>query len=137
MKKIIVGLAILICLISLTGCAGKITYTKLSYSDLETKINNKETFVLVIGSSTCSNCVTFKETVEYETNKPVEMFYIYIDELSEADYAKLYSKYAVNSTPTTIFFENGSEKSTYDRIIGRVSSTDLKAYLTRHGYLGD
>ena len=135
MKKAIMAIAVLLCL---TGCSSKITYTQIDYDAFQTKLDNKEKFILVIGSSTCSNCVTFKGTVEStETSKPVQMYYIYIDSLSDEDYAKLYSKYAVNSTPTTIFFDSGVETSTYDRIVGRVSSTELKTYLEKHGYLGN
>lgn len=135
MKKILMCLIALLCL---TGCTSKIKYTQISYNDLENKINNKETFILVIGSSTCSNCTTFKQTIENtEVNKRVEMSYIYIDSLSDEDYAKLYSKYAVNSTPTTIFFKDGKETSIYDRIIGRVDSSELKTYLQKQGYIGD
>lgn len=139
MKKMLLGLIMLLCL---AGCSNylehTITYTKISYSELEEKINNKESFILVIGSSTCHNCVTYKETIETTKNKEkITMYYIYLDDLSETDYAKIYSKYAITSTPTTIFFKNGVEESTYNRILGRVNSSELKKQLQKNGYIGE
>ena len=136
MKKIVLGLTFgILMILCLTGCAKNITYKQISYTELQEKINNKESFIFVIGSSTCENCLMYKDVIEKtKTSKPVTMYYIYLDSLDDAEHAKVYSKYAVSSTPTTIFIENGAEKSTYERIIGRVGSSDLKNYLQKHGY---
>ena len=60
MKKI---LLILMSLFLITGC-GKREYTQLTYNDLETKLNNKDDFVLVIGSATCVACDTYEKTMQ-------------------------------------------------------------------------
>ena len=112
-----------------------IHYEKINYSKLEEKLENKESFVLVVGSSTCHNCVTYKEVIEStKVKKETTMYYIYLDDLSEEEHAKLYSKYVVSSTPTTIIFVDGKENSTYDRAVGRLSENELKDYLNKYVY---
>ena len=131
---------ILICFLSLlllVGCSNK-EYTEISYNDLENKLNNKDSFVLLIGSDTCSACTIFKETMQdvmKDTN--VEIFYVNLNALNDEEYSKLYSKYVVKSTPTTIFISEGEETSTYDRIIGAANYDKVIDSLKKHGYIGD
>lgn len=138
MKKKIIIIIMLCATILLTGCSHTIKYTKLDYSQLEAKLENKETFVLVISSSTCPNCTIYKEAIEKtKTPDTLRIFYINVDDLSDEDYSKLYSKYAYSATPTTLFIKDGIEKSTYNRIIGRVSSNELIEQLKKQGYIGE
>ncbi|MEG2321941.1 MAG: thioredoxin family protein [Bacilli bacterium] len=132
MKKILLGFITLLCI---TGCSKLTTYTNLGYTDFETKINNKESFVLVIGSKTCSACSKYKTVMEdVIKDKQVEIFDIDLASLSEEEYAKLYSKFVVTSTPTTIFIVDGQEKTTYDRLIGAGSYSDIIKALNKYGY---
>lgn len=138
MKKKII-LIIMVCgILLLTGCSHTIKYTKLNFSQIETKLENKETFVLIISSSTCPNCVVYKEVIEKTKIKDkLRIYYINVDDLMEEEYSKLYSKYAYSATPTTIFIKNGIEESTYNRIIGRISSNELIEQLKKQGYIGE
>lgn len=130
---------VLICALSLlllVGC-GKKEYTELSYIDLENKLNNKDSFVLLIGSDTCSACASYEKTMqEVMKDTNVEIFYVNLNALSNEDYAKIYSKFVVNSTPTTIFISEGEETSTYDRIIGAANYDKVISSLEKHGYIG-
>ena len=120
----------------LVGC-GKKEYTELSYIDLENKLNNKDSFVLLIGSDTCSACASYEKTMqEVMKDTNVEIFYVNLNALSNEDYAKIYSKFVVNSTPTTIFISEGEETSTYDRIIGAANYDKVISSLEKHGYIG-
>ncbi len=131
---------ILICFLSLfllVGC-GKKEYTELSYAELENKLNNKDSFVLLIGSDTCLACAIYQETMQdvmKDTN--VEIFYVNLHALSDEDYSKIYSKFVVNSTPTTIFISEGEETSTYDRIVGAANYEKVISSLEKHGYIGE
>ncbi len=131
---------VLICFLSLfllVGCSKK-EYTELSYTDLESKLNNKDSFVLLIGSDTCSACTIYKETMqEVMKDTNVEIFYVNLNALSNKDYSKIYSKFVVNSTPTTIFISEGEETSTYDRIVGAANYDKVISSLEKHGYIGD
>lgn len=127
----------MVLILFVTGCGGKSTYTELSYQQLVDKLENKDSFVLVIGSETCQHCADYKVTMEKVIKKNnIEIFYINLAGLSNEDYAKLYSKYTVSSTPTTLFIKNGEEESTYNRIAGAKSYADVVNTLKKQGYLG-
>lgn len=137
MKKIAIAILMIFTLF-ITGCSKYKTYTEINYSELQSKLDNKDTFVLVVGSSTCSACANYKTTMEKVIkDKQVEIFYIDMKLLSEEDYAKLYSKFVVVSTPTTIFIKDGIETSTYDRIVGSANYSDVVNNLKKQGYIGD
>lgn len=134
MKKI---LLFLIGLFLITGC-GQRNYTQLSYAELETKLNNKEDFVLVIGSSTCVACEDYEETMkDIMTKNDIEIFFLDLNALTDEENTKAYSKFHVNSTPTTIFIKEGEETSTYNRIVGAGEYNDVLDKLQQLGYLGE
>lgn len=137
MKKILLVVTLLFCIVGLTGCNKYRTYTELSFDSLQTKLDNKESFVLVIGSNTCSACAMYKKTME-EVIKDyqVEIFYLDNDKLTEEQSSKIYSKYVITGTPTTIFIENGTETSTYDRL-NNVGYSDVVNKLKKYGIIGE
>ena len=137
MKKILCAIAIL-GIMFLTGCGKYTGYTELNFNELQTKLDNKESFVLVIGSSTCSACAKYEETMKSVIkDNNVEIFFLDLEKLSETEYSKMYSKYVIISTPTTIFIKDGLETSTYDRIIGAASYSDIVSNLKKHGVIGE
>lgn len=138
MKKILLVITLLFCVVGLTGCNKYKTYTELSFDELQNKIDNKDSFVLVIGSNTCSACAMYKKTMEEVIkDKQVEIFYLDNDKLTVDESSKIYSKYIITGTPTTIFIKEGSETSTYDRINGAGSYTDIVNKLKKHGIIGE
>lgn len=135
MKKVLLAI---LGIVLLTGCGGKKGYTELSFNDLQLKLGNKESFVLVIGSSTCSACAKYEETMKSVIkSEKVEIFYLDLNDLSDDEYSKIYSKYVIQSTPTTIFIKEGIETSTYDRIIGAAGYSDIVDNLKKHGVIGE
>lgn len=135
MKKVLLAI---LGIVLLTGCGGKKGYTELSFNDLQLKLGNKESFVLVIGSSTCSACAKYEETMKNVIkSEKVEIFYLDLNDLSDDEYSKIYSKYVIQSTPTTIFIKEGIETSTYDRIIGAAGYSDIVDNLKKHGVIGE
>ena len=138
MKKIITLITIVLCTIGLTGCNKYTTYTELNYEGLQNKLNNKDTFVIVFGSSTCSACATYKKTMETVIkDNDIEIFYLGLDKLTEDEYSKIYSKYVIQSTPTTVFIKDGTETTTYDRIVGAAGYSSVIENLKKHGYVGE
>ena len=130
---------ILICIIALllVGC-GKPKYIEINYEQLKAKLDNKDTFVLLIGSDTCSACAMYETTMEkVMSDKKIEIYYVNLNNISEKEYKKIYTKFVVNSTPTTIFIKEGQEKSTYDRIVGAVDYQEVVKQLIKLGYIGD
>lgn len=132
MKKIF----IIICALFLVGCSNP-KYTEISVTQFQEKLDAKESFILVIGSDTCSACKSYEPTMQKvmkDTN--LEIFYINLHVLSDEDYSKIYSSYVVTSTPTTLFFKDGVETSTYDRIVGAVDYDEVIKKLEKLGYIG-
>ncbi len=133
MKKIIICLMTIL----LVGC-GNPKYTEMNYEQLITKLDNKETFVLLLGSDTCSACANYETTMaKVMKDTKVEIFYVNLHLLSEEDYSKVYSKFVVNSTPTTIFIKDGVETSTYNRIVGAADYKTVVEKLKSLGYIGE
>ena len=64
MKKKILFVTIIALLFALTGCGKETTYHEVSIDELTKMVENKESFVLVIGSETCSACESYKPTME-------------------------------------------------------------------------
>ncbi len=133
MKKILIFLITIL----LVGC-GNPKYTEINYEQLKEKLDNKETFVLLLGSDTCSACANYETTMtKVMKDTKIEIFYVNLHLLSEEDYNKVYSKFVVNSTPTTIFIKDGEETTTYNRIVGSADYKTVIEKLKTLGYIGD
>ncbi|MBP3920534.1 MAG: thioredoxin fold domain-containing protein [Bacilli bacterium] len=136
MKKIIFMLLITLTII-LTGCGKKITtYDEIDYEKYKKMMENKETFSLVVGSSTCSHCSMFKGTMEkFISNYQINVKYIDISKLSEEDYKLFMSEIGVKSTPTTVFVKDGKQTSVYNRIVGAESYSNVVKAYTKMEYI--
>ena len=120
----------------LSGCNSLGTYDEISYKEMNKMINDKEDFVLFIGSETCSACSTYKVTLNRVIKKyGVDVKYIDISKLSEKEHSELIANYPISGTPTTIFIKNGIEKDTYNRIDGSVKFSKIVEKLKENGYI--
>lgn len=114
MKKLL--LVCLTMVLVLVGCAQSSSkYIKqegIVVNQIEEKIKNKETFVYVVSSKTCSHCNALKKMLEtYESDKTIYIFET--TTASQADVRKLISRYPdLKSTPTTFFYKNGELQHT-------------------------
>jgi thioredoxin-related protein len=64
MKKILIFLSSLVLLMSLVGCSSNKTYEEISYNKLNDMLDKKESFILFIGSNTCSACSVYKGNIK-------------------------------------------------------------------------
>ena len=121
MKKIIIILSIV--LVAFTfGCSIKQRIIEISANDFLNKIENKETFALYIGNENCSYCVAYKPTLEQVLNDyDITIYHLDNSKLTAEDFNKINPIMNVQSTPTIVFIKNGEEKTTLDRIVGKVS----------------
>jgi len=138
MKKILMLLFLTVLTICITGCSKYKGYTEISYTDLQTKLQNKESFVFVIGSSTCSACAKYETTMKKVIKKyQVEVFFIDINKLSLSEQPNFESKFVISGTPTTVFVKDGVETSAYDRINGAGNYSEIISTFKKQGIIGD
>ncbi len=70
--------------LTLSGEAG---LQELSYAEYQDKIDNKESFVVIIERATCSHCVSFLPVAKsFASDNNVPMYYVDTDTFSEEDW---------------------------------------------------
>ena len=117
MKKIISILALLVLAIGIVGCSSSNT---VSPADIDKKIENKESFIVIASSDTCSACKTYKPIVEEFTKKveDASLVEVVIDKAQEdEDLGNFVLKYSITATPTTLFFKDGKLKTMVARVL--------------------
>ena len=137
MKKIMYILILLIIPILVTGCNKNMSQIKsIKYSELEKKLENKETFILEIARDGCHNCESFTPKFNNILKKyNLKAFTINISNLTEEDNNKLTNLYNITGTPTVIFINDGQEISISRRIIGDVEKDKIISKLKIAGYI--
>lgn len=133
MKKTLKVLLVVISLLLLTGC--KNNMERITYSDLEDKIKNKDTFIMEISQDGCSHCEEYKPVIdEVLKDNKLKAYNLNITYVSEKDYNKFDKEYEFEGTPTTMFFKDGKEVLS-SRLVGTVSKSKLTKELKRLGYI--
>ena len=116
----------------------KSNVVSIKFSELKEKIENKDDFVLVITQEGCSHCKNYAPTIKKVSNKyDIKIYDLDLTKLSDEEKKELVTIANVSGTPTTIFFKDGEEKSTLDRLNGAVSESKLVSKLKKLGYIGD
>lgn len=127
MKKLLSIVALFFIVITLTGC----TSGNANASDVQKQVDNKESFLLYIGSTTCAACQAFNPT--YEEFKKDHSDYkttaVKLDQLSEEDNATLVKKYHVAATPTLVFIKKGEVTSSVE---GSRSKAELEKLYAKY-----
>ncbi len=111
---------------------------QITISELQEKINNKETFILVVTKDGCSYCESYKpvlkdvlsehDIVAYELNQST---------LTSKEDQNTYEELVPNvtGTPTTIFFKNGEETTISNRLVGALKRDKVVDRLKALGYI--
>ena len=109
----------------------------LNYNEVIDKVNNKDSFVLCVSATDCIHCQDYKPKLKTIANKyNIDIFYIDVDTFSKGDYEDFRTKFSFDgSTPTTIFFNDGEEKTTATRIEGNVSTEKVVNKLKKNGFI--
>lgn len=109
----------------------------LTYKELDKKIKNNDTFILVITQTQCSHCAQYKPVLKevlYEYD--ITAYEIDQETLTDKELGKLKNIANISGTPTTVFIVEGEEQNTYSRIKGAV--TNKKTIIKRlkaQGYI--
>lgn len=140
-KKIIALFLTIVVVLTTSGCNKLTTYEELNYNELMNKIEQKEDFILMIGSSQCSHCSAFKKTLEKVIeNYQIKIYYINIYNLTDEEDKELSKHFYFSGTPTTVFVENGTELkdengNIKDRIDGNRPYKTVIEKLRKLGYV--
>lgn len=136
MKKIMMILVLLIACISLTGCGENAYIKEITLDEFNQKLENKETFILEVMSTTCSACKDFAPKLEEVTNKyKVTVYQLNTHNMSDEDYTSFSERYIVKSTPTLLFFNDGQELTVATRIVGSVSKDKVINQFKNLGFI--
>lgn len=133
----IVNIITLLLVICIVGCSnGLKTYKEIDYNTYGEMIDNKEDFILFIGSNECSHCIEYEETLDEVIKEyNVEVNYLDLSKLSKEEMNEFKSQISFTGTPTTIFIEKGEEKSHYNRIVGALSYDKIVEKFKENGYV--
>ena len=129
MKKLLCMLLI----IFMTGCS-KTIYSEpsaINYNDFQTKIENKESFILFMWQTGCGHCETFKPTLnEVIKQNNVLVYSIDLSELSDLEYSKIQNKTFIKGTPTMVYIKEGSVQPT--KLVGDKSEKEVVEFFEKY-----
>lgn len=109
---------------------------KLSFDDLNDKINNKDTFILVITQTKCSHCKEYKPNLKKVlADYDIYAYEIEQDTLTSEERKKLDNIIEISGTPTTVFIIDGVEQTSTNRLIGPADETKLINRFKAMGYI--
>lgn len=149
MKKKILIISALIIIIAAIGAIiyASITLNKeaneedkhlitITVKELQKKIENKDTFILVVTQENCSHCAQYKPVLK-KILKEYDIYAYEVDEskISSEDIGTFTDIANISGTPTTLFFTDGVEKSTATRLVGSVQARKIKQRLEAMGYI--
>ncbi len=140
MKKIIL---FLFTSFLLTACIDSDKVAVKTTQEAVTMIENKETVIMVIGSTTCLACKEFDPVIEeFMKNYKVNLVKVYIDneevvdvngEQKRVHFAKLEEKAGlIKNTPTTLFIKDGE---VVGQVIGNTDYASFKNKVKEYGFI--
>lgn len=110
----------------------------LKINELKEKINNKESFILVISRDDCTHCKSYLPVINKIGKEHNVTFYdISQTGLNDEDTKYLKNVANIDGTPTTVFIVNGEEKSTTNRLVGNVPEYRVIEKLKAMGYINE
>ncbi|HHT38774.1 MAG TPA: thioredoxin family protein [Mollicutes bacterium] len=141
-KKIAIMLfvfSLIVLLIVFTNWNKNNEYLKdVTYSEIKNKVENKESFVLYIGNEFCSYCKLFEPKLRAVANEYKLVIYK-IDTATMTTDENQEFKGLVGSvgTPTVVFFYDGVESGTSNRMNGNISKDKIIDKLKINDYIKD
>lgn len=135
MKKIIIILTM--ALLIVTGCSNKMTtYEEITIETYKQMIEEKQSFILYIGSHECSYCKLYsKKLNQVIKDYQVKVYYIDVASFTESETTEFKTYVNYSGTPTTVFIDSGAEKSTYNRINGNAAKSKIIEKFQTNNYI--
>ena len=135
-KKSFILLTIFIGILFLTGCSNDLnTVKEIDFTTLQSKIDNKESFILEVIQTGCSHCEEFSPRFRSVLSKyDLTGYSINLSNLTEEEKSKLYEITEISGTPTVCFFKKGQEE-VMSKLVGAVSNKELITKLKDTKYI--
>ena len=141
--KLRILILVVICVVILIGALvadkmlGKSYLKELTFDEMVEKVNNKESFILLLSQTTCSHCMDFKPKLEKVASEyGLVVYYMETDIIDDKLKETLKTNYfSFTGTPTTVFVINGEEKSAATRIDGNVSEEKIISKFKSNGFI--
>lgn len=109
---------------------------ELTFNELESKLDNQDSFILIITQTGCSHCEAYLPVVQNVSNKyKVDFYVLNRTNISDEERTKLKNIANISGTPTTLFYTSGEEKSALNRLVGQATEYRLVEKLTSEGYI--
>jgi len=147
MKKYIIGGIVVILLVLGLFGLNKImnkeeTQDKLIYisgNEFLEKLEKKDSFVAVVSQTGCSHCQEYLPILNSVLEDKNQVAYVInLTELAKEDeniQSEVHKIINDNVTPITIFYHEGVEKTTLNRLVGKISRKgDIKKALEKQGF---
>lgn len=110
------------------------TTIELTYDEYETKIKNKDSFVLLMWQTGCSHCISFEPTLnKIISYYNLEIYSINLANITDDEYSKIENKTYITGTPTTVVFKDGVTQT--KKLIGDRDTETVLEFLVRYNYL--
>lgn len=111
---------------------------EINMQQLEEKINNKDTFILVMTQTGCVHCQSYLPTIKKVSREYGVTFYVLNRaKLSKEEYNRLKDIANISGTPVTIFIVDGEEKTVLNRLTGSIEKSRLVEKLISEGYINE
>lgn len=139
MKKLAIITILLASVLLITGCSNeeKSTYLKeVTFDELYEMMNNEESFILEFVQDGCTHCAVFTPRFENVLEEyQIEAKQLNFSNINEEQYSQIVRDFGSFGTPTVVFIENGKEKTTINRLTGKLSEKEIIRKLTQNGYI--
>lgn len=107
----------------------------ITVNELEMKIQNKDTFILVVSQTGCSHCQQYLPELDTALQElGLNAYVLNLTNVEETESATLNKYINFSGTPTTIFFTDGTETTTLNRIVGYASKAKIIERIRSLGY---
>ena len=111
---------------------------EINMQQLEEKINNKDTFILVMTQTGCVHCQSYLPTIKKVSREYGVTFYVLNRaKLSKEEYNRLKDIANISGTPVTIFIVEKKKKTALNRLTGSIEKSRLVEKLISEGYINE
>lgn len=139
-QKIII--LVVICLVILAGALivdrilGKDYLIEIKYDEVIEKVNNEDSFILLISQTTCTHCKDYKLKLnDVAREYGLDIYYIEVNLLTKEQYDAFKKYFNFDGTPQTVFVIDGYEKTSANRIVGDVSTEKIINKFKSNGFI--